>query len=126
MPEGFPSLRIWQSGYQLLMKIYELTSKYPAEEKFVLASQTRKAANSIIANIAESHGRYFYKDKIRVLYIARGEIAETQSHLRVALGLNYLDKEMFNEVLCGYEALLISINQQVRQLVSQLQNKKRD
>ena len=56
------------------MEIYEITKNFPAWEKFCLVKQLIKAANSIIANIAESQGRYFFKDKNRALYIARGEL----------------------------------------------------
>lgn len=91
MGKSFRDLKIWQKGYELLMKVYEVTSKYPAEEKYGLVADTRRSANSIIANIAESHSRYFFSDQIRVLYIApRGEVEETRSHLSVGLGRNYL------------------------------------
>ena len=61
MGKSFRDLKIWKKGYELLMKVYEATSKYPAEEKYGLVSDTRRSANSIIANIAESHGRYFFR-----------------------------------------------------------------
>ncbi len=95
MADSFRDLKIWQKGYELLIKIYEITAKYPAEEKYGLIADTRRAANSIIANIAESHGRYFFKDKIRTLFVSRGEIEEVRSHLSVAMGQKYLSKEDF-------------------------------
>lgn len=69
------------------MKIYKITSKFPPEEKYNLTSQLRSSANSVVALIAEAHGRYYYADKCRVLYQSRGECGETQSHLSVSLGL---------------------------------------
>ena len=90
MATGFKGLNIWKKGFNLLMKAYDITDKYPKEEKYCLTDQTRRAANSIIANIAESHGRYYYADKVRVLYISRGEVEETRSHLAVALGRKYI------------------------------------
>jgi four helix bundle protein len=86
MAGKFYELEIWNKEYKLLLEVYKITSKYPPEEKYGLTNDTRRSANSVIANIAESHGKYYYADKVRVLYISRGEIEETQSHLRVAFG----------------------------------------
>jgi len=91
----FYELEIWKKGYELLLKVYEVTSKYPPEEKFNLVSQTRSAANSVIAQIAEAHGRFSFADRVRVLYQSRGECIETRSHLRVANGVKYLSENDF-------------------------------
>jgi four helix bundle protein len=119
MGKSFRDLKIWQKGYELLMKVYEVTSKYPPEEKYGLVSDTRKSANSIIANIAESHGRYFFLDKIRILYIARGETEEIRSHLSVGLGRQYLSKEDFNFLDREYEGLGVGINFYIQDLEKQ-------
>lgn len=119
MKNSFRDLRIWQKGYELLMKVYNATSKYPLEEKYGLVTDTRRSANSIIANIAESHGRYFFKDQIRVLYVARGEIEEVRSHLSVAFGLKYLSKEDFEFLDREYEGLGVGINFYIRDLEKQ-------
>jgi len=67
MNKKFYELNIWKKGYELLMKVYEVTGKYPPEEKYGLVPDTRRSANSVIANIAEAHGRYYFADKVRVL-----------------------------------------------------------
>ena len=95
MAKGFYDLNIWKKGYALLMEIYKITKTFPKEEKYGLSSQMRDSANSVISNIAEAHGRYYFADKVRVLYTSRGECEETRSHLRAALGLKYIDKETF-------------------------------
>lgn len=116
MAKTFFELEIWQKGYELLMEIYKITAKYPAEEKYNLIAQTRNAANSVIANIAESHGRYYFADKIRVLYTARGECEETRSHLKVAEGLRYLNKEIFDRLSNEYEGLSKGISSYISSL----------
>jgi four helix bundle protein len=63
MPKGFHELNIWKKGYELLMEIYRITAAFPREEKFGLSAQMRNSANSVIANIAEAHGRYYFADK---------------------------------------------------------------
>ncbi|PIS42981.1 MAG: four helix bundle protein [Candidatus Kerfeldbacteria bacterium CG08_land_8_20_14_0_20_40_16] len=121
MPNSFQDLNIWKKGYDLLKKVYQLTEKYPKDEKYLLVQDTRRSANSIIANIAESHGRYFFADKIRVLYIARGEAEETRSHLKVAEGLHYVTEEEFLNIDKEYEWLTMGISKYINYLS---QNKK--
>jgi len=116
MVKGFYELKIWQKGYELLMKIYDLTSKFPKEEKYGLTSQLRNSANSVIGNIAEAHGRYYFADKVRVLYTSRGEAKETRSHLRVAYGLKYFEKNIFLWLDKEYEGLSKGISSYIRTL----------
>ena len=116
MGSSFRDLKIWEKGYELLLKIYKLTSKYPPEEKFGLTRQTRDSANSVIAQIAEAHGRYHYVDKCRVLYQSRGECEETQSHLSLAHGLGYISKDDFEGLDKEYEGLGVGINAYVTSL----------
>jgi len=107
---GFRDLRIWQEGHQLSVEIYELTQKFPREEKYDLISQIRSSSNSVSAQIAEAHGRFFYADKVRVLYQARGEAEETRSHLSLAVKLGYITQTEFDKLDLRYENLSISIN----------------
>ena len=122
MNKKFYELNIWKKGYELLMKVYEVTGKYPPEEKYGLVPDTRRSANSVIANIAEAHGRYYFADKVRVLYISRGEAEETQSHLRVALGRNYISKDDFEYLDNEYEGLKIGINNYIQSISKQKDN----
>ena len=114
--KGFYELNIWKKGFDLLMKIYAITATFPKEEKYGLTSQLRDAANSVIANIAEAQGRYYFADKVRVLYISRGECHETRSHLRVAMGLKFINKKMFNYLDEEYEGLSKGISSYIRSL----------
>jgi len=116
MAKGFYDLNIWKKGYALLMEIYKITATFPNEEKYGLSAQMRDSANSVIANIAEAHGRYYFADKARVLYTSRGECQETRSHLRVALGLKYIDKQVFIYLDEEYEGLSKGISSYIRSL----------
>lgn len=109
-------LKIWKKGYELLLYVYKVTAEYPVEEKYNLTSQTRSAANSIIAQIAEAHGRFSYADKVRVLYQARGECSEVRSHLKVARGLKYLSKKDFEYLDREYLGLGKGINSYISSL----------
>src|SRR3990167_5327387 len=116
MAGSFRDLKIWMKGYELLMEIYELTSRYPVEERFNLVSQTRSSANGVIASIAEAHGRFYYADKSRVLYISRGECEETQSHLSVASGKGYISKVVFDRLDREYEGSSKGLNSYILSL----------
>ena len=98
------------------MEIYEITATFPKEEKYGLCGQMRDSANSVIANIAEAHGRYYFADKVRVLYTSSGECEETRSHLRVALGLKYIDKKVFGKLDQEYERKTKRISSFIRTL----------
>lgn len=114
MAKPFYELRIWQFGYRLLMEIYDITENFPAEEKYNLKSQLRNSGNSVISNIAEAHGRYYFADKVRVLFNSRGEVDETRSHLRVAVGRRYIDEVTFKKIDESYEELTKEINGYIR------------
>ncbi len=118
MYKQFYQVPIWQDGAKLLEKAYKITRNFPLEEKYTLTSQLRRSANSVIANIAESHGRFFYKDKIRVLYISRGEIEETRSHLYVAFNLGYITQEIHLKMDNSYNLLCKDINSYIADLNS--------
>ncbi|MBT5338087.1 four helix bundle protein [Candidatus Falkowbacteria bacterium] len=122
MAKSFSELRIWQQGHELLIEIYEITKGFPSWEKFCLIQQLIRAANSVIANIAESQGRYFFKDKVRVLYISRGELEEVRSHLCVAMSLKYISEEKWKHLDDSYQGLLVGLNSYINNLKSQLTN----
>ena len=115
---SFRDLKIWQKGLELLKKIYQLSRKFPPEEKFGLKDQIDRSANSVIAQIAEAHGRFHYADKVRVLYQSRGECEEAQSHLSVALMLNYITQKEFDDLDKEYEGLGVGINSYINSLKS--------
>jgi len=122
MAKKFYELDIWKKGHELLMKIYEVTAHFPSEERFSLISQILRSAIGIIANIAEAHGRFYYADKVRILYIARGELEETQSHLRIALARNYICEKDFNYLNDEYEGLNVGINKYINYLINRKDN----
>jgi four helix bundle protein len=69
----------------------------PKEEVFGLTSQLRRAAVSVVANIAEGHGRLHRADYIHHLSISRGSLAETKTHLEIAVRVAFLREEQVRE-----------------------------
>jgi four helix bundle protein len=123
MARTFYDLDIWKKGHELLIVVYKVTSGYPPEEKYGISNDTKRSANSVIANIAEAHGRYFFANKIRVLYIARGEVEETHSHLKVAESLGYIPTEKFQWFDRAYEGLAKGISSYITSLDKQSNRK---
>ncbi len=94
---GLEGLQVWQRAKELtLLVCREVLPHFPAEEKFALAQQLRRAVHSVPTNIAEAHGRYSYADAIRFCYIARGSLDETLSHLLIAGELGYVTAEQWS------------------------------
>ena len=80
----------------LIKEIYVLSKLYPKEELFALTSQTKRAAISIAANIAEGTGRNYKKDTIQFLHIARGSLYEVETLLNIALMVEIINEEQFS------------------------------
>lgn len=72
--------------------------KFPPEEKFALCDQIRRAAVSITSNIAEGMGRVSEKDKLHFIEFAFGSLYETMSQIEIALDLEYINEEEYNNV----------------------------
>jgi four helix bundle protein len=72
MLKNYKELNVWQKSYELCLKIYQITTKLPNEERYGLTSQIRRSVVSIPSNIAEGYGRETTLDYIRMLYISYG------------------------------------------------------
>ena len=86
----FRDLRCWQKALDLTISIYSFTRQFPKEEVFGLSSQLRRAAVSVMSNIAEGKGRLSDRDSIRFLGNARGSLFEVESQIEVAEKLMYI------------------------------------
>ncbi len=96
--QHFTDLVVWQKSHQLVLEIYKITQNYPAEEKFGLVSQMRRAAYSIPANIAEGFKRMSAKDKIRFYNIAQASLSELSYFLILSKDLKYCIKSFSNQI----------------------------
>ena len=87
---GFRALLVWQRAMDLNVEVYRLSRRLPSAERFGLADQMRRAAVSVPANIAEGRGRDHRADYLRFLAIARGSLMELDTHLEIAVRLEYI------------------------------------
>lgn len=81
---SYRDLLVWQRAMDLAAATYELTRAYPRDELFGLTSQSRRAAASIAANIAEGYGRASRRTYSHFLRIAQGSLKELETHLILA------------------------------------------
>ncbi|MCE7921353.1 MAG: four helix bundle protein [Chloroflexi bacterium CFX1] len=96
---SFKELMAWQEAMNLAETIYRITKPYPREELFGLTSQTRRAATSIPANIAEGYGRNSRKEYLQFLAIANGSLNELETHLLIAHRIRYLEAEQLAQAI---------------------------
>lgn len=114
---------MWKKAHELQKETFLLVKNFPKDEMFGLSSQLNRSANSILANIAESDGRFHFADKIRVLYIARGEIQETQSHLIVASSRGYISCNEATAMINHYEQVKKELNGQIKDFSNKKETK---
>jgi four helix bundle protein len=91
----YEKLIAWQEAYALCLMIYRITKTFPADERFGLTSQIRRAASSVPINIAEGNVKRSSKEKIQFFRIAQGSLEETHCESRLAKDVGYLKEEDF-------------------------------
>ena len=100
--EKFEEILAWQKARILTKHVYLLTKTGEFSKDFALRDQIRRSTVSISANIAEGQGRRSDREFANFLNIALGSLAETKSHLYLALDLDYVDQDKFDAL---YEKL---------------------
>ena len=93
MASDYKDLIVWQRAMDLVVDIYSITRHFPADERFGITNQIRRAAVSIPSNIAEGQGRKSTVDFVRFLRIANGSRQEVETQLLVAGHLGFLETE---------------------------------
>ena len=91
---NFKDLKVWQLGMELVFRIYTITAVFPKDELFGLTSQMRRAAVSIVSNIAEGKGRTGSKELAHFLSTSRGSLRELETQVLIAAHLKYFNSEV--------------------------------
>ena len=90
--KGYLGLDAWQKARVLAKDIYLVTRSFPREETFGLVQQMRRAAVSILCNVAEGRGRRSRADYRHFVLIARGSTFELQAQIIIASDIEYIEK----------------------------------
>jgi len=118
-------LEVWVRAKDFALTIYkEVVPHLPADEKWNLTQQLKRASQSIPANIAEGHGRYHFLDNVRFCYIARGSLTEVQSHMALSHELGYLSDEIYSRITTHAESIGKQLNNYIAYLKRSKQGEK--
>ena len=108
--KSFEDLPVWKDARKFTNKIYNLTNKFPKEELYGLTSQIRRATVSIMSNIAEGFDRRSDKELSNFLSMARGSSSEVQNDLYIAIDLEYISQDEFNQLYQEAKKIAKQIN----------------
>ena len=103
---GFEDLECYQLALEVMARVHAFSKTLPADERYDLFSQIRRASKSVTGNIAEGYGRYHYLDSLHYYSIARGELNETLSRLIESWVLDCIGQPEFDSLY----KLIVSLN----------------
>jgi four helix bundle protein len=111
-------LDVWKDAIDLVEQIYRLTARFPADERFGLTSQMRRAAVAIPSNIAEGASRSSRREYVRYLEIARSSLVEIETQIAIARRLTIATNDVklddsLDRVFARLSALIKAIAQKV-------------
>lgn len=89
----------WQKAVDLVVAVYKLTSWFPAQERFALTDQLRRASVSVAANLAEGHGRSTRRDYRHFVGLSFASLMECDTLLVVAGRVGHVTDEQSAETI---------------------------
>ncbi|MEH2155408.1 four helix bundle protein [Nostoc sp.] len=107
-------LEIYKMAFDMAMQIFELSKKFPVEERYSLTEQIRRSSRSVCANLAEAWRKRRYEaafvaklnDCVRGACRRQSEAAETQTWIEFSVKCGYLDVEIGRELYGTYNQIL--------------------
>ena len=109
--KSFRDLKVYKLAFKAAMEIFEISKKFPKEERYSLTDQIRRSSRSVCTNLAEGWRKRRYKAVfINKLTDSAQEAVETQSWLEFALACNYISQDIFNELDDEYEQIFAMLN----------------
>lgn len=100
-------LEVYQVSFEAAMKVFEVSARFPREERYSLTDQIRRSSRSVCANLAEAWRKRIYKAAfISKISDSTAEAAETQTWIEFAVRCSYLDAEIGKELHQTYDRIL--------------------
>ena len=93
---SFENLEVYEKACALVSNVYRIQNDLPKEERFGLGDQIRRAAVSILANLAEGSGRQSIKEKVHFIEISYGSLMEVFCEFQTACDIGYMKEEQLN------------------------------
>jgi four helix bundle protein len=110
MSNSYKDLMAWQQGMDLVELVYVSIAKLPEEERYDLASQMRRAAVSVVSNIAEGQGRNSKGEFAHFLGMAKGSLTELETQVLIAQRVKYLPEAEVQAVIAQIDRVSKLIN----------------
>lgn len=107
---NYQNLDAWKDAMMLVKEVYITAKKFPKEEMYGLTSQTKRAAVSVPANIAEGMGRQYKKDTIQFLHVAPGSVYELETLLNITVMTELMEERAFMKLAPKIEKTLKLLN----------------
>ncbi|MFP5247645.1 MAG: four helix bundle protein [Thermoanaerobaculia bacterium] len=95
VPRSYRELRVWQEAMELAVRVYAVTAEFPAQERYGIVQQMRRAVVSIPSNIAEGYGRRTAKQRYNFLENALGSVFELETQIELAARLRFIHEDEF-------------------------------
>lgn len=111
-------IEVYVLSEELSNDIWKIVKKWNWFERDTIGKQLVKAVDSISANIAESHGRFHYKDKQKFGYYARGSLEETKSWIRKSYVRGLINKDQYSDFKIYINKIGPKLNGLIRTLKS--------
>jgi four helix bundle protein len=90
---GYRKLIAYQKAKDVVKRTYKLLKQFPAEERYAMCDQLRRASVSVTSNIAEGVNRYSVKDKSHFIEMAYGSLMEVSSQFEIAEELGFISSD---------------------------------
>lgn len=115
----YKNLKVYLVAKVIVKNVYKLMKKFPAEERFALCDQMRRAAISVPSNIVEGLSRTSDKEKHNFLNIAYGSLMETLCQMDISADLGYITQEELQHVEDESVELICMMKGMMRNLTSE-------
>lgn len=115
LAKSFEDLEVYQRAFSAQQRVFDVSKRFPQEEKYSLTDQVRRASRSIGANIAESWQKRRYSAHfVSKLSDADSELAETLHWLATALACGYISADTLEELRGEYQAIGVSLGGMIK------------
>lgn len=119
---SFQKMKIYQLAKELAIYSYQLTEKYPQNERYAIMNQINRAAVSVPSNIAEGTSRRSNKEKLNFINIAYGSLMELVCQMEISYELKYITKEENDTIIQKTKNLSVKMSNYKKYLEKMQEN----
>lgn len=122
---SFEKLEVYQKTLDLSVEIRNILTGFPKEEQYDLCRQLKRSVDSIASNLAEGSGRSSNLDQAHFTNMAYASALETVNHFNLALKLEYVEKDIYNQIRLGLDKIINRLNGLYKYQINNKQNLKK-